>query len=1078
MEWIKERWRRASTVPLTRPRTILRARTMSSLNFKIEKTIGWKIRDAVGFIENLIGPYLKYIFPNFVSAHYFYIIFMTFLASVIIYPHDDISYINALFISACAVTQAGLNPIDINSLMLYQQIVIYVFCTLTTPIFIHSFLAFLRLYWFERHFDNIRETSKLNYRMRRTATLAARTQSMERFRTAEREHELDHLNNVSSTGIRESLNHQFASNSVDSINSSSNKSDQSLPHSFSPAPAHSNGVDHISEPSSDEEDTPRVAPDDLNMNHPNIKFAELPKPAKHVVEPRDVMMSVSMLNNNQQNNYDEEEGQGPALVITGPAEREKKKHHRFSRPKNERQTSIHFDIKPEKPQKKLKKKKFRKRSFLFKHSDNSDADGDDEADDNDDDDDDNDVTRNSEIVPQVEQQNGITPIRTAETTSEKNGIERSTTHVNFPNIKKPDALKFGKRSNTLDILRTKSSFLSRSPTFDKFVKKSNKSLRRTFSYADDSEAIQDDSNSETDPDDEEESPEFGLRRQMSANYLSWVPKIGRNSTFVDLSDRQKEELGGVEYRAVKLLTRVLVGYYVGFHILAVVFLVPWILKTKTYQAPVTESGVSLTWWGFFTSMSSFNDLGYTLTPDSMIQFNTSVYTLIVSGFFIIIGNTGFPILLRFIIWIMFKFSSELSLFKESLGFLLDHPRRCFTLLFPSSPTWWLLFILVTLNVVDLVLFIILDIGAAVLDGLTNGQKVLDGLYQAISTRTAGFAIVDLSLLHPAVQVSYMVMMYISVLPLAISIRRTNVYEEQSLGVYMGAKNDENDEHHDPNEPTDNSKPTSFIGAHLRKQLSFDLWFVFLGLFIICIAEGTRISDPNLPQFNVFQVMFEVVSAYGTVGLSLGYPNSTASFSAQFNTISKLVIIAMVIRGRHRGLPYSLDRAIMLPSDKMDDRDRYQDLHAGHTLAKSETLPEEEDPVVEFFKGAAPKFVRDKLKRPSFMSTKSTASLFRRGSRSGSSSSQHHRRPSSVGNFHNNFDEIDEVEEGTPDIDHVLNEPVTTYQVNGRNDLNNYQLNSPSDGSISPNTISSPKEDVELDYFNTPHHSVRGNSTSK
>lgn len=33
------------------------------------------------------------------------------------------------------------------------------------------------------------------------------------------------------------------------------------------------------------------------------------------------------------------------------------------------------------------------------------------------------------------------------------------------------------------------------------------------------------------------------------------------------------------------------------------------------------------------------------------------------------------------------------------------------------------------------------------------------------------------------QVSYLIMMYISVLPIAISVRRTNVYEEQSLGVY-------------------------------------------------------------------------------------------------------------------------------------------------------------------------------------------------------------------------------------------------------------------------------------------------------
>jgi len=77
---------------------------------------------------------------------------------------------------------------------------------------------------------------------------------------------------------------------------------------------------------------------------------------------------------------------------------------------------------------------------------------------------------------------------------------------------------------------------------------------------------------------------------------------------------------------------------------------------------------------------------------------------------------------------------------------------------------------------------------------------------------------------------------------------------------------------------------------------------------------------------LFAVLFEVVSAYGTVGLSLGYPNIDASFSAEFRVISKLVIIAMQIRGRHRGLPYALDKAILLPSEGLhhkeeDDHDR-------------------------------------------------------------------------------------------------------------------------------------------------------------
>lgn len=155
----------------------------------------------------------------------------------------------------------------------------------------------------------------------------------------------------------------------------------------------------------------------------------------------------------------------------------------------------------------------------------------------------------------------------------------------------------------------------------------------------------------------------------------------------------------------------------------------------------------------------------------------------------------------------------------------------------------------------------------------------------------------------------MIMMYISVLPIAISVRRTNVYEERSLGIYEG----QGEELMDEGEP-------SYIGTHIRRQLSFDLWYIFLGFFIIAISEGARLQDPNDPSFTMFAVLFEIVSAYGTVGLSLGYPTINASFSAEFGVIAKLVIISMQIRGRHRGLPYGLDRAILLPSESLHEKE--------------------------------------------------------------------------------------------------------------------------------------------------------------
>lgn len=39
-----------------------------------------------------------------------------------------------------------------------------------------------------------------------------------------------------------------------------------------------------------------------------------------------------------------------------------------------------------------------------------------------------------------------------------------------------------------------------------------------------------------------------------------------------------------------------------------------------------------------------------------------------------------------------------------------------------------------------------------------------------------------------------------------------------------------------------------------------------------------------------------------------------SFSGALSPLSKLIICAVMIRGRHRGLPVAIDRAVLLPSE--------------------------------------------------------------------------------------------------------------------------------------------------------------------
>jgi len=79
-------------------------------------------------------------------------------------------------------------------------------------------------------------------------------------------------------------------------------------------------------------------------------------------------------------------------------------------------------------------------------------------------------------------------------------------------------------------------------------------------------------------------------------------------------------------------------------------------------------------------------------------------------------------------------------------------------------TMWLLLALASFTIVQWGLFMILDWNDPVLSHMVPGSRAINTLFTAISTRTAGFNSVDLSLTSPAVQVLTVVMMYISSYP--------------------------------------------------------------------------------------------------------------------------------------------------------------------------------------------------------------------------------------------------------------------------------------------------------------------------
>ncbi|KAG2169339.1 hypothetical protein VTO58DRAFT_109084 [Aureobasidium pullulans] len=836
---------------------------------------------------------------NFITTHYTYMLGLTILGSIMIYPAGVTPYIDALFFAAGAATQSGLNTIDVNKMHTYQQVVLYFIACIANPIFINTCVVFIRLYWFEQRFDHIVKEARSNRRTRtRSRTVSesrpdadpGRVEMGVNGRKITVLHHTTKPNGMSArsanakvNGMNEKERIEHLSGSVADPFGSTSESGES-------------SEKRETEPTEDAGDTSdideNVAPDVILTQEESEEEEEEDQRPK---EPEEKPADQTWL------------GRNPSL----------KREITFAdqvKPSAHRRQASNLQSVPERP-KPVRLETEHHIAFLERQRNIKD--------------------QGTLRIPNPREFDRGDKPHEVESDEEGDALNRQMTRNTLPSSPRMRARTFSDAPSAeingddhpvrrgiiideperpqRDRQQSQSSDTGRSPRFNIFGTLRNFRSRqhgesttfgrslsgftnRTFSFT--------------------KSQDRDMADPMP--YLSWQPTIGRNSQFVDLSEAQREELGGIEYRALKTLALVLVCYFIGFHLLGVIVFVPWILESRKYGEVVTSIGQNRTWWGIFTPASMFNDLGFTLTPDSMISFQSAVMPLLFGSFLIIIGNTGFPCMLRFVIWLSSKLVPRGSGIWEELRFLLDHPRRCFTLLFPSKANWWLFAVLVALNGVDLIFFIILDLNDETVTSLSPGFRVLNGWFQAASTRTAGFASVNLADLHPAIQVSYLIMMYISVFPVAISVRRTNVYEEKSLGIFAG-------------EEEDDEENRSYVGQHLRRQLSFDLWYIFLGFFIITIVEGHRLEDTNAYAFTMFSVLFEIVSAYGTVGLSLGYPTINASFSAEFATLSKLIIIAMMIRGRHRGLPYALDRAILLPSENLNKNEE-----EGATVAREDS----------------------------------------------------------------------------------------------------------------------------------------------
>jgi len=261
--------------------------------------------------------------------------------------------------------------------------------------------------------------------------------------------------------------------------------------------------------------------------------------------------------------------------------------------------------------------------------------------------------------------------------------------------------------------------------------------------------------------------------------------------------------------------------------------------------------------GVFHSVSAFCNAGFALFDTSFVRYRGSILLNAVICSLIVLGGIGFPVIHEFI---------------SRVGTIRTVARRAWSLH--------------TRSVLATTLILILSGAALVfvlernnqIAGLSLKDKILASFFQSITARTAGFNTLDIGSLTVATLFILIILMFVGASPGSCGggIKTT------SLVVLVAILNDR------------------IRGKHsasiFKRTIPDETVSKALSIFILAVITVTvgivllLITQPAPPRESFLTYVFEAVSAFGTVGLSMG-------ITPALTVVGKLIIIMIMLLGR-------------------------------------------------------------------------------------------------------------------------------------------------------------------------------------
>jgi len=256
--------------------------------------------------------------------------------------------------------------------------------------------------------------------------------------------------------------------------------------------------------------------------------------------------------------------------------------------------------------------------------------------------------------------------------------------------------------------------------------------------------------------------------------------------------------------------------------------------------------------GLFLAVSATTNAGFDLTGESLRPYFNDYFIQTVTMFLIILGAIGFPVLIE----VKAFFSKKNPRFRFSLFTKITTMTFGFLLFFGAI----MIFILESFNSFR---------------GMAWHEKIFASLFHSVSSRSAGLTTVDVTQFSEATDIFISALMFIGASPSSVGGGiRTTTFAIAILFLINFAKGNE------------------FIRIFNRQIKQVDVYrsyavILLAGMMVIATLIILSITEPSL---TAIELLFEITSAFGTCGMSLG-------ITSELSIFGKSVIMILMFIGR-------------------------------------------------------------------------------------------------------------------------------------------------------------------------------------